>query len=88
MHAAIDKARPKVVAESKGKRAGEPASSSANNNAPGVAPTPDPSSNDQHFQIVEDQIDGIPDPAASMTLEQYFEKMKVNKKRANGRPNQ
>lgn len=81
MHAAIDKARPKVVQENKSKRGLEPATNNANNNAAAIPPTPDAANNDQHFQIVEDQIDDIPDPTTSMTLEQYFEKMKVNKKK-------
>ena len=67
--------------ENKGKRGGEVITGNANNTA-AIPPSPDPVNNDQHFQVVEDQIDDIPDPTTSMTLEQYFEKMKVNKKKS------
>jgi hypothetical protein len=30
---------------------------------------------------IEDKIEDIPDPASSMTLEQYFQKMNVNKEK-------
>ena len=72
VHAAIDKARPKNT---------QGQDSKAKNTKTNPTPTPEPNANDQQFQVVEDKIDDIPDPTTSMTLEQYFDKMRVHKKK-------